>query len=385
VELERRWAATRKMLQSREVDAIVVQGQNNVNGGGNYVRWLTGSSAYSTQPQIVIFPADGLMTIIGHGPAGQVTELSGKSQDNRGVERICSTPSFPSISYTGRYDAELLVQQIKMNGFRRVGMVGWNSAYYGPMSLAKEALGSVMDCDLTDDIDHLMAIKSPEEIDYIRQTAQVQDAVFAKVCEFIKVGMHDYEVMAYAQYQGQLHGSETGYYLGCSASPGQPLGHRNTPQQGRKIREGDAFMWQAETTGPGGYFVHICRLINFGKTPAGLAEMYTKMVEAQDFTRRLLTPGASCPEIFATYNAYMMDRGLQEELRLHCHGQGYTSVERPLIRHDESMRIAANMNIGIHPSHSTKEMFITLSDNFLTHEDGTVERLHKTPPDIVEL
>jgi hypothetical protein len=49
------------------------------------------------------------------------------------------------------------------------------------------------------------------------------------------------------------------------------------------------------------------------------------------------------------------------------------------------MRIAANMNIGIHPSHSTKEMFITVSDNFLVREDGTAERLHKIPHDIIEL
>jgi Xaa-Pro aminopeptidase len=135
---------------------------------------------------------------------------------------------------------------------------------------------------------------------------------------FIKVGMHDYEVMAYGQYQGQLLGSETGYYLGCSASPGQPLGHRNTPQHGRKIREGDAFLWQAETTGPGGYFVHTCRLFNFGKTPSALADKYAAMVEAQEFTRKMLKPGASAPEIFAAYNSYMKGRGLQEAMTRAC-------------------------------------------------------------------
>ena len=60
-------------------------------------------------------------------------------------------------------------------------------------------------------------------------------------------------------------------------------------------------------------------------------------------------------------------------------------VEAPLIRSDESMTIAPHMNIGIHPSITTKSVFATVCDNFLTLPDGSVERLHRTPQDIVEL
>ena len=81
----------------------------------------------------------------------------------------------------------------------------------------------------------------------------------------------------------------------------------------------------------------------------------------------------------------LLTRRQPEETRLHCHGQGYPSVERPLIRHDETMTIRPHMNIGIHPSFGSREMFVTVCDNFLTHADGTVERLHRTPQTIVEL
>ena len=74
--------------------------------------------------------------------------------------------------------------------------------------------------------------------DYISRLAKMQDEVFEKVRAHIRPGMRDFEVMAYAQYMGQLLGSETGYYLGCSARPGTPLGHRTRPQQGRQIQEG---------------------------------------------------------------------------------------------------------------------------------------------------
>lgn len=46
---------------------------------------------------------------------------------------------------------------------------------------------------------------------------------------------------------------------------------------------------------------------------------------------------------------YMRQNGLPEESRVHCHGQGYNNVERPLIRGDETMAIAETMNIGYHP------------------------------------
>ncbi|MFL5002148.1 MAG: hypothetical protein ACJ8DY_17325, partial [Xanthobacteraceae bacterium] len=66
----------------------------------------------------------------------------------------------------------------------------------------------------------------------------------------------------------------------------------------------------------------------------------------------------------------MRERGFAEETRLHGHGQGYDSVERPLVRHDEEMTIEADMNIGIHPSVLTRDLFATVCDNFLTRPDG---------------
>jgi Xaa-Pro aminopeptidase len=384
-ELQRRWAAVRDGMGSSGIDAIVVQGSNNVAGGGAYARWLTGASAFSSQPQAIVFPRKGLMTSITHGPFDDASELDGSHPDFPGIGRRLSTPSFPSVGYTGRYDAELLARELRRSGFTKVGLTGANSMYYGPISLLREMASTVQFVDSTDMIDHLVAIKSPEEVDFIRRTANMQDEVFEKVRAHIRPGMRDFEVMAYAQYMGQILGSETGYYLGCSARPGTPLGHRTRPQQGRQIQEGDLFLWQAETTGPGGYFVHLARILSFGKAPSDLSDMFSAMVEAQQYTVELLKPGTASRDIFKEYNAYMKTRGLQEETRLHCHGQGYPSVERPLIRHDESMTISANMNIGIHPSFASKEMFVTVCDNFLTHADGAVERLHRTPQAIVEL
>ena len=69
-ELERRWAAVRALMRENGFDALVIQGMNNMAATCGYFRWFTGISAPGSYAQTVIFPRDGLMTLVCHG-AGQ--------------------------------------------------------------------------------------------------------------------------------------------------------------------------------------------------------------------------------------------------------------------------------------------------------------------------
>ena len=46
---------------------------------------------------------------------------------------------------------------------------------------------------------------------------------------------------------------------------------------------------------------------------------------------------------------HQIDANIPPWLRLHCHGQGTDLVERPLIRAEEPMVLAAGMNLACHP------------------------------------
>ena len=384
-EIERRWAATRERMRAAGIDALVVQGSNGYAGCPGYFRWLTGMASVNSYPHTAIFPAEGLMTLVQNGDFDGDKTLSGAVPEFRGFGRRLTTPSFPAIGYASGYDAALVAGAIKQRGFRTVGLVGAFGMYHGFASRLKELLAGITLVDATEALDLMKSVKSAEDIAFIRQTAAMQDEVMAKIRDHIRPGMKDFEVMAYGQYLGQLMGSEAGYFLGNSAPPDKPAMLRHRPFQGRQIREGDVLMFQAENTGPGGFFVHLGRLFVLGKAPQELVDAFGAVVEAQEYTVKLLKPGASSREVFEAYNAYMRSRGLPEERRVHCHGQGYEVVERPLVRNDETMKIAPNMNIGVHPSISNERMFVTVCDNFLTGPDGSAERLHRTPQKIVEL
>jgi Xaa-Pro aminopeptidase len=384
-ELERRWTLARDRMQELGCEALVVQGAANTVGIGGHFRWFTGASALTSYPQTVVVPRQGALTLVAHGGLGSEVRLGGIDPAYPGVDRRLGTASFPAVHYTGTYDADIVAREIRRAGFATIGLVGANSAYHGLMERLKDQLSGLRIVDATPALDGAKAIKSEEEIACIRRTAAVQDAVLEKVAAFIRPGLKDFEVMAYAQYVGHTLGCETGYMLGSSAPPGRPAALLLRPLQGREIRHGDVILVQVETAGPGGFFAHVARFFVLGTAPPELTQAFDAMVAAQDYTLDLLKPGARCRDVFSAYNAYMRERGFAEETRLHCHGQGYDSVERPLVRHDEEMTIEAGMNIGIHPSISTRDLFATVCDNFLTRPDGSVERLHRTPRRVLEL
>ncbi|MBC2667002.1 M24 family metallopeptidase [Novosphingobium flavum] len=384
-ELERRWALVREVLREHRCEALIIQAANNVNGTGGHFRWLTGVPVPSSYPQTVIFPADGLATVVMHGGFGERAQLDDRDVSAPGVGLRLFAPSFPGVDYCGPLDAQLVLSELRKAGYRRVGIVAAHNWYASMATGLFGAADAPEFVDLTPPIDVLKAWKSPEEIGFLRQTAAMQDAILAGVAERIKPGVKEFEVMAYAQYLGQTMGSEGGYFLGSSAPPGEPMSFRRRGEQGRELREGDVFYVQCENSGPGGLFTHVGRYFVLGKAPQLLQDMFGLALEAQDFTMTLLEPGRACAGIFDEYNAWMESRGQQPERRVHCHGQGYDVVEAPLIRQDETMVLGANTNIGFHPAITSGKQLFTCCDNIFVGEGGAIERLHKTPRAIVEL
>jgi Xaa-Pro aminopeptidase len=383
--MERRWSLIRAEMADAGVDALIVEAANNLAGTAGHYRWVTGLSVASSYLQAMIVPRDGPFTLVMHGDVEGVIELNDKDPNFPGVGRRLTSWGFPGVHYCAPYEAKLVANEIKRAGYKKLGIVCPNTWYAGFRMALDEELEHPSYVDLTARIDVHKAVKSDAEIQMIRAAAKMQDDILETIKGHIKPGMHDYEVMSYGHYLGMLAGSETGYFLGSSAAPGQPTMIRRAGEHGRRMNEGDVIYFQCENTGPGGMFVHAGRFYTLGRAPQELQDLFGAMVEAQDFTVSLLQPGTSSSEIFAEYNSYMTQRGFPPERRVHCHGQGYDNVEPPLIRSDETMKLTTNMNIGLHPAIARKDIFVTSCDNYLIGSDGAVERLHRIPREIFEL
>ncbi len=382
-ELERRWGAARASMKAAGLDALVVQGVNNYSGGG-YFRWFADSPAPAANPRTVLFPLEGLMTLIEQGPMGLERRFDGKDAPNRGIGKRCYTPSYPSVCYTGAYDAELLSREVGSAGFRRVGLVAGMSTYHRFAEQLKSLLKQVTFVEATPMIDAIKCVKSEVELGLIRRTAAMQDEVMRRVRDHIRPGMHDFEVAAFAQYQGQLLGSDQGIFLCSSAPAGKPVGSRPPIEQGRRMEKGDWFKLLVENTGPGGFYTELSRVFVLGRASSEQKEAHAFALEAQQHTVSRFRPGKPCREIYAEYAQLMRSRGLPPDRRVYSHGQGYDLVERPLIREDEDMAIEANMVFACHPGYVNERVYSGICDDFLV-TDARAERLHAMPQELFEL
>lgn len=383
-ELERRWSAVRRVMEAQGLDALVMQNTNDFLGG--YVKWFTDVAAKHHYPRSVIFYADGGMTVVEMGGHGSSANLNCRDLVHRGVETIFFTPSFFSVTYTGTYHADLLISDLKRRGALSLGWITPASLPHALVTTIEEQMPvGTRFVDVTDDIDAIKAIKSEEEIALIRATARMQDQVFSRVLQNIRPGMSDAELVAIAEHEGRMNGSEQGIFLGSSAPLGQRAGFLDSHFHKRKIESGDHFTILIENNGAGGFYTELARTIVLGKASAELRDSFAAMKSAQDHTLSLFKPGTRCAAIADAHDVYMERSGFPKETRLYCHGQGYDLVERPLIRADETMAIEQNMSIVVHPGFATERIFSVICDNYIIEADGPGECLHQTPKQIFEI
>ena len=382
-ELERRWKLARKLMAERGLDVLVMQNHNDWLGG--YVKYFTDLPANHGYPRTVAFYRDDLMTIVEQGNFGGHRVLKGEDLIYRGVGEVFTTSPFVSVAYTADYDADLLADDIEKKKSRKVGFVAPAAMYHGFATRLRERLRSLDIIDLTDPLDHIKAVKSAEELSLLRECAAMQDRLFEKVVAVINPGMRDVELIALARHAGELQGSEQGIYLGGSAPMGQSARFQHPHFQNRTIREGDHFVILIENNGPGGFYTEVARTIVLGKASNHLIDAFETVREAQTHSLTNIRPGAAPRDIFAAHNTFMKARGVPEETRLYAHGQGYDLVERPLIRHDETMGLEAGMCLAVHPGYDDGTCWAVICDNYILHPDRPPELIHQTPKKVFEV
>ncbi len=379
-ELERRWKAAREMMRDLKIDFLLMRNDEEFLGG--YVKWFTDIPARHSYPYSVIFPVDEEMTLVTPGPRAPAEPFL-KGWAVRGVKRTLGAPYFPSAHYTGTYDAELAVSVLKERKGATIGLVGKSSIPMNFYEYLAKHLPEARFVEATDQIDQIKAIKSPEEIELIVRTAEMQDLAIEHLRKAIRPGRRDFEIFAEAQQAMVMQGSEQQLILVGSSAPGTPARWQFRHFMNREIKQGDQVSVLIEVNGPGGLYTEIGRLFSIGKPSQEWQDAFGVAVEAQEVTLNLLKPGVNPKDIWDANNAFLEKKGYRPERRLYAHGQGYDLVERPLIRDDEPMEIKAGMNITVHPCAITENLWATVCDNYLVTEDGVSHCLHKTPKEII--
>ncbi len=380
-EMERRWAAVRKLMEERGIDALIAYGTEDWLGG--HARWFTDIPAHNGYGRTVIFHVNDFMTVVDQGPFGKRRDMGGTDPYHRGVGETIYTSFFSSVHYTTAYQGEIVRDVIRTRGHRTIGFVVPGTMPFGLVRAVTQEFEGLTLVDVTEEIDRLIALKSEEELQLLRTCAAMQDAIFDKVVNTIRPGLRDVDVTAMAYAEGWVLGSSQGIYLGGSSPQGTPSNLVGRHFQDRTLQQGDHMSFLVEVNGPGGYYTEVGRTIVLGKASSELKEKFAAAKEAQDHSASLLRPGTPCRDIARAHDEFMQSRGLPPELRLYSHSQGYDMVERPLVRFDEPMTIEEGMCLAVHPAFEIPGMFVIICDNYIVGPNGA-ERIHRTERKVFE-
>ena len=369
-----------RVMRERKIDYLVMRNDEEFLGG--YVRWFSDFAARHSYPFTVIFPADDEMTLISCGAPPRAIHFLPNGRcvgSNKGWGPLISPRSIIPAPWMPNWSSGSLKEKKRPT----IGLVGRS---FMPVTfyeyLRRHMPGSKF-VDVTDDIDRVKVIKSPEEIELIKGTAQRQDAAMEQVRKSIRPGRRDFEILAEAQYSMVMQGSERQLILVGSTPKGVAGRWQFRHFQNRMIKEGDQVNVLIETNGPGGFYTEIGRIFSLGTPSQALQDAMDTAIEAQALSLSLLKPGASPKDLWDANNEFLQKRGYQPERRLYAHGQGYDLVERPAIRYDEPMKIEAGMNLTIHPFAINADAWAVVTDNYLVTETGASECLHKTQKQVI--
>ncbi|GJL80893.1 MAG: peptidase M24 [marine bacterium B5-7] len=381
-ELERRWTAVRDRMKEHKVDFVIAHNHNDYLGG--YVKWFTDEPSMHCYPISAIFPLHDEMTTVCHGSSDP--RLAGPPEwAMRGVKKRLSAPVMHSLNYAATLDAELLAAELKNYKNARICLVNEAAMTAGFVKTLREQLSSAKFVDITDDIDEIKAIKSDEEIVRIKENALLHDEALRACFEAIEPGVREFEVAAAGRNRSMMLGSEQHIVFVASAPPGTPLPFNMPHAMNKRINKGDQVGILVEVNDASGYYTHLSRIACLGDIPDELQAHHEIALEAQKLSLDMIKPGADPVEILRTNNEYLESRNLPGETRVYAHGQGYDMVERPSFQPGETMKIAANMNIAVHPAANGKRASAILTDNYIVTETGVSECIHKTPKKIFSL
>ncbi|MEW6334359.1 MAG: aminopeptidase P family N-terminal domain-containing protein, partial [Thermodesulfobacteriota bacterium] len=204
-ELERRWAGLRKRMAERKIDYLVAQSQNR--GVGGYFRWFTDLPG-GNYPNTVVFPLDGEMAVISHGPASPAPPVNPPDWSLRGGKEKLNTPAFPNVWWEDGWDADKAVEVMLRKKPKTVGLVGLGNMSAALYENLKKGLPKVHVINATDLVDEIRMVKSEEELQLHREAAYMHETSYEIALEAIEPGRTIEEVILDIRIAQMEAGSE---------------------------------------------------------------------------------------------------------------------------------------------------------------------------------
>jgi Xaa-Pro aminopeptidase len=393
-EMSRRWALARDLMRQHDLNALLVFGNSGINRHNEAnVFWLT--NTLDLHHNYLIAPCDESIE------PSLYTGLTNHVPNARQVSDI------PIIEWGGYDPAQAVAARLSAIGLTRgrLGLVGVNHKFgMGmPYQHYQTLRGSLPDTELvevTREYAGLRAIKSGEEIAWLRRAAEFTDRTIYALQRDVRPGMTDDSLLAIIEGAYRADGGQPHIAFLRSMAMDDPNGclPAQNPSE-RIIQKGDVIITEISAS-YWGYSGQIHRPIFVGAEPtAAWQRMFDTALEAYNHIAEAMRPGATEADVIRAASV-IGERGyaIYDDL---IHGYG-VDIHPPIIdrsccaywptRDDhpapQGQTFEKNMAMVIQPNPITPDERMGLQLGALTVVgEAGAESLHKVPfaPVIVSL
>lgn len=353
-EYEQRYARARALMSERNLDGLLITEELN------YI-YFTGHRSIQNpldkiRPYVFILPKDD---------DGVLITMPFE------VGQVLSTTWIRDVRQAGLMGhASFIASVLKEKGLAnaRIGAEMGREQYLGVsfnefMGLQKE-LPNATFVDAASLILTLRAIKSPREIQYIRQAAQIVAQAEVSTFAAIRVGMSEIEVDRLMRIRiAELGGEDVTESAVISSI--EPNGGIVLLPTERRIQPGDLLGLDYGIQYRG-YCADIARTASIGEPKPEVAEFYSWMMDVRHQCNMLLRAGNTPRQVVTACREAITKRGLETMgVGRIGHGVGLQTTEYPSLAMNEEIVFEPGMVFACNPNFIRPYGFINAEDNWV--------------------
>ncbi|MBX6329554.1 MAG: aminopeptidase P family protein [Pseudolabrys sp.] len=325
-ERDRRWIATRREMEARGLDCLVLWGWPAVwdfcTANARYLAPIGGNAEFN----VLVFPLQGEPTSFVMMP----TFIEGWRAAQDWVSDVRSRQGTWADSVVGRLrELGLAKGRIGMDGLAGpLDPDGWLP--HSVFQRFRELMPDAELVNLDDMMERLRAVKSEEELGLLARAAKLGDIMLKTCREVAKPGVRESEVYGAMMEAMLANGGEepTLFLWACDALP---YPHPFRLPTTRKIAHGDLIICEIHPK-IGGYYTHVERTFAIGRALPQQHRIYEGCIAAYEEGMKNFGPGRAISTAMDRVRDVIREWGL-EICETGIHGHGLASLEYPRYRH----------------------------------------------------
>lgn len=346
----------RKLLEKLDLDALLITSSYNR-------RYMTG------------FTGTAGVAIISHHDAKFITDFRYTAQANE------QAPNFQIVEHKKQIELEI-ADQLKQMKVKRVGFEK-NKLTYAAYQLYEETLGVEL-VPTGDEVEKLRLIKTPEELEIMKQAAKIADDAYVHIQGFIKPGVKELDVSNELEFFMRKQGATSSSFdiiVASGLRSALPHGVAST----KEIKHGELVTLDYGAL-YNGYCSDITRTLAVGEINSELQDIYNTVLEAQLRGVAGLKPGVTGKEADALTRDYITEKGYGDYFGHSTgHGLGMEVHEAPSLSFRSETKLEPGMVVTVEPGIYIPDVGgCRIEDDLVITENGS-ERLTHANKELIQL